>query len=68
MEPIAYAHWLATRSDLAAMVNEITQDDSRFQPVMAALGRCDAAFERDDLLGFQRAALAVKRAVDGVIS
>ena len=64
----ANPEWLAEWRALARITDGITADDPRFQPIMAALEQCDMAYLAGDWPGFQRAALAVKRAVDGVIS
>ncbi len=60
--------WLSAWRALASMTSGVTREDPRFLAVMAALKQCDTTFLADDWPNFQRAALAVKRAVDGVIS
>ena len=57
------AAWLSAWREVARMTDGITQDDPRFQLVMAALKPCDAAFERDDWGAFRKAVAQVRLAV-----
>ncbi len=60
--------WEAAWRELVAITDGITEDDSRVKPIMVAVEQCDAARRAGDWPAFRQAALAVKRAVDGVIS
>ncbi len=57
------ADWLAEWRTLARITDGITADDPRFQPVMATLEQCDAAFLANDWLAFQQAVARVWLAV-----
>ncbi len=57
------AGWLSAWREVARLTDGITQDDPRFQLVMAALKPCDAAFERDDWEAFREAAAQIRLAV-----
>ena len=57
--------WLSAWRALASMTSGVTREDPRFLAVMAALEQCDQAFMAGDHPAFQRAALRVKRAVEG---
>ena len=52
--------WLVAWEELAQLINGITKADSRFNPVMAGLARCDLAFEKGDWTQFREAANEVK--------
>jgi hypothetical protein len=52
--------WLSVWRELAAVTNGITRDDPRFEPVLAALNRCDEQFLANDWAGFQQAAEQVR--------
>ena len=56
--------WLTAWRELAAITGGITADDSRFQPVMAALEQCDTAYLAGDWPAFQQAAQQVRQAVE----
>ncbi len=56
--------WLAAWRELAAVTNCVTADDSRLQPVMAALEQCDTAYLAGDWPGFQQAVQQVRQAVE----
>ena len=55
-------HWLAAWREVAALTHGITDRDPRFFPVMAALNRCDDAFQKGDWPAFQQAAEQVRAA------
>ncbi len=55
--------WLRAWTELARITNGITKDDSRFNPIMAGLARCDVTFELDDWAAFQQEANQVKALV-----
>ena len=57
--------WLDSWRQLAALTGGIPKTDARYHPVLAALARCDVAFEHDDWPAFQETADAVKRLVHG---
>jgi len=55
--------WLAAWRELARVTNGITREDPRFDPVLAALSRCDEYFLAGDWIGFQHGATEVNRIV-----
>ena len=57
--------WLWRWRDLATLTEGLLRTDCRYHPVLAALDRCDVAFEHGDWPAFQEAAEAVKRLVQG---
>ena len=61
--PPANPDWLAEWRTLVYLTDGIRADDPRFQPVMATLEQCDAAFLANDWLAFQQAVARVWLAV-----
>ncbi len=57
--------WLNAWEKLAALTDGIEKTDPRLSPVMAALERCDRAFEKGDWGRFRQAAKEVQRLVNG---
>ena len=57
--------WIQAWEALAQATNNIDRADPRFKPVLAALEKCDAAFEQDNWCLFREAAKAVHRIVEG---
>lgn len=55
--------WLGAWRALAAMVYGIEREDRRFQPVMAALDKCDTAYLGGDWEAFRQAADHVRSLV-----
>jgi len=53
--------WADACDKLAALTAGIEKNDRRFQSIMAALDRCDTAFERKDWPAFQREAELLRR-------
>ncbi len=60
----ANPEWLAEWRTLARIINGITADDSRFQPVMATLEQCDTAYLAGDWPAFHQAIQRVCEAVE----
>ena len=56
--------WLDAWDELAQATSGITREDSRFNPVMDALDRCDRAFEQGDWMAFQKDANQVKALIN----
>jgi hypothetical protein len=52
--------WLAAWRTLAALVSGIAREDPRYEPVAAALDRCDDAYLAGDWPGFEQAAQRVR--------
>lgn len=58
--------WMGAWDELAQLTDGVQKTDNRFGPVMAALDRCDRAFESGDWPAFLKAAEQVKRIVQEV--
>ena len=56
--------WLAEWRHLAAITSGLTPEDSRLQPVLAALDVCDTAFLAGDYPAFMQAAVKVEEAIN----
>ena len=56
--------WLAKWRHLAAISSGLTPEDSRLQPVLAALDACDTAFLAGDYPAFMHAAVKVEEAMN----
>lgn len=55
--------WLGAWRELARLTDGMLPDDSRLQPILMALRRCDDTFLANDWPAFQRAVEQVRQAV-----